>query len=137
MLLLGFRGFRRANKRAFVSISHLGMMAGIALATATLVGGSGYLIEELHRQAMVAKEFVGLAPVDPTTVVPVSSDMLRVSSIALGRTPIAIVNGGAVGLGDILQVRTANGTANVQVVRIRDGLVEFKYGEQTLLANLR
>jgi len=137
MLLLGFRGFRRANKRAFVSVSHLGMMAGIALATATVVGGSGYLIKELHRQAGVAKAVVGLAPVDPTTVVPVSSDMLKVSSIALGRTPVAIVNGVAVEEGRIIRVRTTNGVAAVQVDRIRDGVVEFKYGEQTILADLR
>jgi hypothetical protein len=137
MLLLGFRGFRRTNKRAFVSISHLGLMAGIALVTATVVGGSGYLIQELHRQAGVAKVVVGLAPVDRTIVVPVSSDMLKVSSIALGRMPVAIVNGVAVEEGGAVRVQTTNGAAAVEVVHIRDGLVEFKYGEQTILANLR
>lgn len=137
MLLLGFRGFRRTNKRAFVSISHLGLMAGIALFTATVVGGSGYLIQELHRQAGVAKAIVGLAPVDPGTVVPVSSDMLKVSSVALGRSPVAIVNGVAVGEGGTVQVHTTNGVAAIEVVKIRDGLVQFKYGEETIFANLR
>jgi len=137
MLLLGFRGFRRANKRAFVSIGHLGMMAGIALATATVIGGSGYLIQELHRQAGIAKAVVGLAPLDPSIAVPVTSDMLKVSSIALGRVPVAIVNGVAIGEGGTLRVQTSNGTANVQIVQIRDGLVQFKYGERTLIANLR
>ncbi|HST29441.1 MAG TPA: hypothetical protein VLK27_01220 [Chthoniobacterales bacterium] len=137
MLLLGFRGFRRLNKRAFVSISHLSMMAGIALTVATLIGGSGYLIEELHRQAGVAKTVVGLAPVDPTVVVPVSADMVRVSSIALGRTPVAIVNGVAVEEGGTVRVQTTNGLAAVQILRIRDGVVECKYGEQMILAKLR
>ena len=137
MLLLGFRGFRHANKRAFVSIGHLGLMAGIALATATVVGGSGYLIQELHRQAGIAKVVVGLAPVEPSAVAPLTSDSLKVSSIALGRTPIAIVNGVAVGEKGTIRVKTLKGNADVQVVRIRDGSVEFKYGEQTILANLR
>ena len=137
MLLLGFRGFRRANKRAFVSISHLAMMAGIALATATVVGGSGYLIQELHRQAGIAKAVVGLAPADPTVVRPVTSDLLKVSSIALGRTPIAIVNGIAVGEKGVVRVQTVNGMAEVQVTRIADGVVQFKYGDQIIFANLR
>ena len=137
MLLLGFRGFRRAHKRAFVSVSHLGLMAGIALATATVIGGSGYLIKELHRQAGVAKAVVGLAPVDPRAVVPVSADMLKVSSIALGRKPVAIINGLEVNEGGTVQVHTSNGTASVEVVKIRDGLIQFQYGEQTIYANLR
>jgi hypothetical protein len=137
MLLLGFRGFRRVNKRAFVSFGHLGLMAGVALITATFVGGSGYLIRELHRQAGVASAVVGLSPVDPTTVVPISSDMLKVSSIALGRAPEAIVNGLAVGEGGTVQVQTTKGAAIVRVVSIRDGLVQFRYGDQTIFANLR
>ena len=137
MLLLGFRGFGRVHKRAFVSVSHLGLMAGIALATATVIGGSGYLIKELNRQAGVAKAVVGLTPVDPTVIVPLSSDMLKVSSIALGRNPAAIINGIAVGEGGTVQVHTSNGLATVEVVRIQDGLVQFKYGQQTMFANLR
>jgi hypothetical protein len=139
MLLLGFRGFRRLNRRAFVSFSHLGLMAGIALITATVVGGSGYLIRELHRQAGFASVIIGLPASNAavTSLVPVSSDMLSVSSIALGRDPVAIVNGTEVSEGATLQVQTTNGTANVTVISIRDGVVAFKYGDQTILANLR
>ena len=139
MLLLGFRGFRRFKKRGFISFGHLGLMAGIALLTATVVGGSGYLIRELHRQVSVAGAAVGLptAPVDPSLVVPISSDMLKISSIALGRTPVAIVNGAAVEEGGTVQVKTTNGVAAVRVVKIRDGMVEFLYGQESLLANLR
>ncbi|HLW36708.1 MAG TPA: hypothetical protein VKS98_13730 [Chthoniobacterales bacterium] len=139
MLLLGFRGFRRINRRGFVSFSHLGLMAGVALATATIVGGSGYLIRELQRQATVARAVVGLpsSSADPSLLVPISSDMLKVSAIALGRTPVAIVNGKAVGEGEIVHLQTTNGVAAVRVVSIRDGTVQFKYGEQTILANFR
>jgi len=137
MLLLGFRGFRRINKRGFVSISHLGLMAGIALVTASVVGGSGYLIKELQQQATIAKTVVGLAPVDPMAIVPVSPDMLTVSSIALGPSPVAIVNGVEVQQGGVIRVQAANGVATVQVVKIQDGMVEFKYGERSLVANLR
>jgi hypothetical protein len=139
MILLGFRGFRPSNRHAFVSLSHLGLMAVVALVTATVVGGSGYLIRELHRQAGVAKSVVGLAPsdVNPSSLVPISSDMLKISSIALGRTPVAIVNGTTVSEGGIVKLQTTNGIAYLRVVSIRDGLIEFEYGDQTIFANLR
>ncbi len=139
MLLPGRGRFGTTNTRAFVSFSHIGLMAGVALLTATVVGGSGYLIRELHRQAGVASSIVGLPPptIDPSLLVPVSSDMLKVSSIALGRTPVAIVNGIAVTQGGTVQVHTTNGTADLHVVSIRDGVVQFKYGDQTIFANLR
>jgi len=127
------------NIRAFVSFSHIAFMAGLALFTATVVGGSGYLIRELHRQAGLASAIVGLrAPaIDPSLLVPISSDMLKVTSIALGRTPVAIVNGVAVTQGGLVQVHTTNGTADLHVLSIRDGVVQFKYGDQTILTNLR
>ena len=139
MLLLGFRGFRRMNRRAFVSFGHLGLMAAVALGTATVVGGSGYLIRELHRQAGVVRAVVGLPSpaVDPSLLVPVSSGMIKVSSIALGKTPEAIVNGIPVCEGGIVKVQTTNGIAAIRVVSIRDGMVQFAYGEHILFANLR
>lgn len=139
MLLLGFQGFRRENRRAFISVSHIGFMAGLALFTAALVGGSGYVIRELHREVGAAKAIVGLpAPAfDPSLLVPISSDMLKVTSIALGTTPVAIVNGVAVTQGGLVQVHTTNGIADLHVVSIRDGVVQLKYGDQTVFANLR
>src|ERR1700757_61965 len=116
MLLPGRGRFGTTNTRAFVSFSHIGLMAGLALVTATIVGGSGYLIRELHRQASVASSVVGLPlpAIDPSSLVPISSDMLKVSSIALGRAPVAIVNGVAISEGGTVQVQTTNGTANVR-----------------------
>jgi hypothetical protein len=127
------------NRRAFVSIGHLGLMAAVALGTATVVGGSGYMIRELHRQAGIARAVVGLPapPVDPNLLIPISADMLKVSSIALGKTPETIINGVAVGEGGMISIQTTNGIATVRVVRISDGMVQFKYGEQTLVASLR
>jgi hypothetical protein len=69
--------------------------------------------------------------------VPISSDMLKISSIALGRTPVAIVNGTTVSEGGIVKLQTTNGIAYLRVVSIRDGLIEFEYGDQTIFANLR
>jgi hypothetical protein len=139
VLLRGRVRFSLINMRAFASFGHIGLMAGLALFTATVVGGSGYLIREFHRQAGVASAIVGLPSpaVDPSLLVPVSSDMLKVTSIVLGRTPVAIVNGIAVTQGGTVQVHTANGIADLHVVSIRDGVVQFKYGEQIILANLR
>src|SRR5437588_11356207 len=99
MLLLRFRGFGCINRRGFISFTHISLMAGVSLATATLLGGSGYLIRELQRQATVASAIVGLpsSSADPSLLVPVSSDMFKVTAIALGATPAAIVNGKAVG----------------------------------------
>jgi hypothetical protein len=114
-------------------------MAGLALFTAAIVGGSGYVIRELHREIGVAKAIVGLpAPaLDPGLLVPISSDMLKVTSIALGTTPVAIVNGVAVSQGGLVQVHTTNGIADLHVVSIRDGVVQLKYGDETVFANLR
>lgn len=39
---------------AFTGMGQVTFVAGITLFTAFLVGGSGYLIRELHRQAAVA-----------------------------------------------------------------------------------
>src|SRR5438132_8684519 len=78
----------------FISIGQVSLFAGCALFTATVVGGSGYLIRELHRQVSVACSVAGIdAPVAATPPAVVTADMLHVSSIALGRAPIAVVNG--------------------------------------------
>jgi hypothetical protein len=138
MLLLGFRGFRRLNRRGFVSFSHLGLMAGIALGTATVVGGSGYLIRELHRQAGVAWTTAGLPEsARPAIVQPViTGDMLHVSSITLGRAPMAVVNGVFVSEGTSIRMQTPDGNVDLRVGKIRDGAVEFRYGKEIISVNL-
>src|SRR5438132_9437733 len=129
------RLFGRARRRrvyrqlAFINLGEMSFFAGFALIIATVVGGSGYLIRELHHQVVNASSAAGL----PASIVPnlppiVSADMLHVSSVALGRTPIAVVNGTFVSEGQSIQLQTPEGSAVLRVVRISDGVVEFKYG---------
>ena len=121
----------------FVSIGQISLFAGCALFTATVVGGSGYVIRELHRQVGVACSAAGIdVPVALNAPAPVTSDMLRVSSIALGRAPIAVVNGTLVSKGDAVRLQTGEGIVFVRVKSIRDGVVEFSYGNQTICASL-
>jgi hypothetical protein len=138
MLLLGFRGFRRLNRRGFISFSHLGLMAGIALGTATIVGGSGYLIRELHRQAGVVWTTAGLPePAKPAVVQPVfNGDMLHVSSITLGHAPMAVVNGVFVSENTSVRLQTPDGIVDLGIAKIRDGAVDFRYGKETISVNL-
>ena len=122
---------------AFIS-GQVSFFAGITLLTAFVVGGSGYLIRELHRQAGVAWSAAGLpasfAPAAPPPIV--TSDMLHVSSIALGRAPVAVVNGRIIGEGDSVTLETPEGNAILRVARIRDGAVDFHYAGKTISVNL-
>jgi hypothetical protein len=133
MLLRG-----RATRLAFVSPGQITFFAGITLLTAFVVGGSGYLIRELHRQAGAAWSAAGLpAALAPAVTKPmVTGDMLHVSSIALGREPIAVVNGVIVSQGVSVQLQLPEGNAVLQVARIRDGAVDFRYLDQTISVNL-
>jgi hypothetical protein len=128
----------RATRLAFVSPGQVTFFAGITLLTAFVVGGSGYLIRELHRQAGAAWSAAGLpAALAPAVTKPiVTSDMLHVSSIALGREPIAVVNGVIVSQGVSVQLQLPEGNAVLQVARIRDGAVDFRYLDQTISVNL-
>ena len=136
MLLLG----RQKGERiaAFTSIGQVSFIAGITLLTAFVVGGSGYLIRELHRQAGVFWSATGLpASLKPALATPVvTDDMLHVSSIALGHTPIAVVNGELVFEGASVQLTTPDGTVPLRVQTIRDGAVDFRCAGKTISVNL-
>jgi hypothetical protein len=72
-------------------------------------------------------------PVDKTApLVPVSPDMLHVTSIALGDPRLTIVNGKRLAEGDGLAIATPLGTATVRVELIQDGLVRFRHGGETI-----
>jgi hypothetical protein len=129
--------FSNANyaNRAFISVGDVSLLAVVMLFTGTIIGGSGYLIRELHRQVNVASSVVGLPPTEdpPITVTP---DMVHVSSIALGRPRLAIINGEPITEGQSFEIKTADGVATLQVVNIADGIVSFKYGTDTISAKL-
>jgi hypothetical protein len=123
----------------FISIGHVSLFAGITLFTAAVVGGSGYVIRELHREVGVPTSIVGLSNLipEPSPSVEITAEMLDVSSIALGRVPLAVVNGISVTEGAFLEIHTANGNASIRLTNISDGAVRFKYGNETISVNLR
>lgn len=123
------------TRLGFVSLGHASFLAGMALFTAAVVGGSGYVIRELHRQVRVACEVAGLPA--PVPVVKITIEMLHVTSIALGHVPVAVINGAMATEGDSLKMQTPDGSATLHVMRIRDGVVQFKYGDQTISVNLQ
>lgn len=129
---------RRERLAAFTSFGQVHFVAGITLLTAFVVGGSGYLIRELHHQAGAAWSAAGLPEsVKPAIATPVvTDDMLHISSIALGRNPVAIVNGAFVSEGASVQLPTPDGTVILRVGRIRDGAVDFHYAGETISVNL-
>jgi len=136
MLLLARR--KRGRVAAFTGIGQINFVAGVTLFTAFVVGGSGYLIRELHRQAGVAWSATGL----PQSAAPeiaqplVTEEMLHVSSIALGRSPIALVNGAIVSEGATIQLSLPEGNVSLRVQKIRDGAVDFRYAGKTVSVNL-
>lgn len=74
---------------------------------------------------------------DRGALVPVSADMLHVTSIALGSPRLIIVNGKRLAQGDWLVVKTPNAEASVRIISIEDGVVRFKQGKQTIDARLQ
>lgn len=132
MLLLS-RGKRLL---AFITIGQVSFFAGFALFTAFIVGGSGYLIRELHRQVGVARSMLPVAPGEPEAPFLITEDMFHVTSIALGRPRLAVVNGVALGEGERFTIVAGNHIAAVSVTDIADGAVTLKAGSQTLLAKL-
>jgi len=74
---------------------------------------------------------------DRGALVPISPDMLHVTSIAMGKPRLTIVNGKRLAEEDWLVVKTPNGEASVRVVSIEDGQVRFKHGGETIDAHLQ
>ena len=75
-------------------------------------------------------------PIRARNTVPVLPAMLRVTSIALGSVPLAIVNGKRVAEGDWFELKTDRGAVALQVEKIEDRVVHFRNGETTIEAKL-
>lgn len=129
----------------FFTLGRLGIAGGIVVFVAFLVG-SGYLLRQLHREAGLPEapasaisatvpSSAALASPSPP-VVAVTSDMLHVTSIALGKVHLAVVNGKRLSEGDRLDVTTPSGITTLQVMSIDDGIVRFNYGGQMIDAKL-
>lgn len=117
----------------FFTVGRIGFVVAVALFFAFVIW-SGYLIRQLHREAGIAEmpSPSASATEAPTPEAWVSVDMLRISSIALGNAPLAVVNGQRLATGDLLEVKTPAGPATLRVVGIEDGTVHFKYGSQII-----
>jgi len=122
-------GFLTAGRITFVVI---------VLLFIAFVIWSGYLIRQLHREASFTETLTSsaVATESPTPEVWIGADNLHITSIALGDSPLAVVNGQRVAKGDLLEVKTPAGTASLRVVNIEDGIVHFKYGSQNIDARL-
>ena len=74
---------------------------------------------------------------DRRALVPISPEMLNVTSIALGNPRLTIVNGKRPAEEDWLVVKTPVGEGSVRVISIQDGFVRFKHGGETIDARLQ
>jgi hypothetical protein len=68
--------------------------------------------------------------------VPITPQMVHVTSIALGDVPLAIVNGKRVAEGDSLALTVAGREIFLQVTKIEDGVVHLAHGGQVIDARL-
>jgi hypothetical protein len=114
----------------------------ILFALAAFAAGSIYWYQTRHFPVVVA-----IAPPDRPLhpdplgnrgrLVPISPDVLHVTSIAMGKPRLTIVNGKRLAEEDWLVVKTPSGEASVRVLSIEDGLVRFKHGGETIDARLQ
>jgi hypothetical protein len=75
-------------------------------------------------------------PVAEQASVPITPDMFRVTSIALGDVALAIVNGRRVAEGDSLQVTVGGREIFLHVAKIEDGVVHLAHGKQVIDVHL-
>jgi hypothetical protein len=117
------------------------LLLGILLGVALLGAGIIYWIESRQSSVIVAISPPDERDKDPLgsrgALVPVSPDLLHVTSIALGTQHLTIVNGKRLAEGDWLIVKTPKGEASVRVTSIEDGFVRFKHGGNTIDARLQ
>jgi hypothetical protein len=121
---------------------HFLLVLGLVFLCAAIAAGAIYWIESRHFPVVVA-----ISPPDRPlhpdplgnrgALVPISPDMLHVTSIALGNPRLTIVNGKRLAEEDWLVLKTPNGEASVRVISIQDGLVRFKHGGETIDARLQ
>ena len=127
----------RPEPLAFFTLGRISVIVGIVLFIGSLFA-SRYLIQQLHREAGVPETPAPSTAetAAPSPIVPVTADMLHVTSIALGDVRLAIVNGKRLAEGDSLDLKTPAGVVTLRVTSIEDGVVHFKYAGQTIDAKL-
>jgi hypothetical protein len=115
----------------------LGILFGLALFAA----GAVYWFEMRRFPVVVAISPPDGRDKDPLgnrgALIPLSPDLIHVTSIALGSPRLTIVNGKRLAEEDWLVVKTPQGEASVRVISIQDGFVRFKHGGNTIDARLQ
>ncbi len=72
--------------------------------------------------------------IDTSFLVP---SRFAVSSISIGKFPLAVINGKTYGEGDLIAVNNGANRVNVQVVSIRDGKVKLRYADKTIETSIK
>jgi len=114
---------------------------GIVFLCALIAAGAVYWIESRQFPVVVAisppdacdKDSLGNGGI----LIPLSPDLIHVTSIALGNPRLTIVNGKRLAEEDWLVVKTPKGEASVRVISIQDGFVRFKHGGETIDSRLQ
>lgn len=113
----------------------------IVLGFAVFAAGVIYWIQSRQYPVVVAISPPDIRDKDSTgkqgVLIPLSPDLIHVTSIALGNPRLTIVNGKRLAEEDWLVVKTVNGEASVRVISIQDGFVRFKHGGNTIEARLQ
>lgn len=120
------------------SVGRISLIIGIGLSIALFVWASGYVIRWAHGEIGLP-EPATVASTESAAGTPaliVTADMLHVTSIALGKVRLAVVNGEELNEGDSLKVKTPAGDTMVCVTRIRDGIVRFGYRGRIIDAHM-
>jgi hypothetical protein len=121
--------------------SHLLTTLLVLLGLSIFAAGAIYWYQARHFPVVVAISPPDIRDKDPLgkpgVLVPVSLDLLHVTSIALGNPRLTIVNGKRLAEQDWLVLKTPAGEASVRVISIQDGFVRFKHGGETIDARLQ
>lgn len=130
---------KEEEPRHFFTFGRIVLFTGILLVLMVIAFGVIYRAQSERFPVVVTigmpekKPQIEDVPLDKTArLVPVTPDMLRVTSIALGEPRLTIVNGKRLAEGDALAIATPLGTATLRVQLIQDGLVRFRHGGETI-----
>src|ERR1700730_3614809 len=124
----------RPERFTFFTLGRISVIVGIVLFIGSLFA-SRYLIQHLHREAGVPEAAAPVAisipptaaPSAPKAFMPVTPDMLHVTSISLGDVRLTVVDGTQLAVDDWLPVAPPDGIIQLRVAKIEDGVVHFEY----------
>ncbi len=140
-----------SDRARYSNISLFTFLGGFVFVALAILVGYIYLIQPgpTHRLASLGDELPATPPmkrlstppplpgnVPLKTGLPITAEMLHVTSIALGDIHLAIVNGRRLAEDDWIEVRVGDDTGAVLVTKIEDGVVHFDYGGRTIDSKL-